>query len=151
MLCGRWRAGELIRSVPPEVLPQLRAKVAAMEVLKGHRADIGLQRAWEGNYIALVSTSEEAVRAMAGTSRAGRVEIGKSIAWFLGRENRVDISSGNGFTWSQSLTPAALGVTFVNTKPSSSIPSSTEYKEQCRWLALQTARAGREVSVKLEF
>lgn len=28
-----------------------------MEVLKGHRADIGLQRAWEGNYIALVSTS----------------------------------------------------------------------------------------------
>ncbi|XP_062484245.1 unconventional myosin-Id isoform X2 [Pezoporus occidentalis] len=49
----RWRAGELIRSVPPEVLPQLRAKVAAMEVLKGHRADIGLQRAWEGNYIAL--------------------------------------------------------------------------------------------------
>uniref|UniRef100_A0A8C6IXK6 Unconventional myosin-Id n=1 Tax=Melopsittacus undulatus TaxID=13146 RepID=A0A8C6IXK6_MELUD len=53
----RWRAGELIRSVPPEVLPQLRAKVAAMEVLKGHRADIGLQRPWEGNYIALVSTN----------------------------------------------------------------------------------------------
>ncbi|XP_010076337.1 PREDICTED: unconventional myosin-Id-like, partial [Pterocles gutturalis] len=48
-----WRAGELIRSVPPEVLPQLRAKVAAMELLKGHRADIGLQRAWEGNYLAL--------------------------------------------------------------------------------------------------
>ncbi|NXB78380.1 MYO1D protein, partial [Donacobius atricapilla] len=49
----RWRAAELIRSVPPEVLPQLRAKVAAMELLKGHRADIGLQRAWQGNYIAL--------------------------------------------------------------------------------------------------
>nr|XP_014128953.1 unconventional myosin-Id [Zonotrichia albicollis] len=48
-----WRAAELIRSVPPEVLPQLRAKVAAMELLKGHRADIGLQRAWQGNYIAL--------------------------------------------------------------------------------------------------
>jgi len=62
---GRWRAGELIRSVPPEVLPQLRAKVAAMEVLKGHRADIGLQRAWEGNYIALVSTSE-VISAMPG-------------------------------------------------------------------------------------
>uniref|UniRef100_A0A8C6IXZ2 Unconventional myosin-Id n=1 Tax=Melopsittacus undulatus TaxID=13146 RepID=A0A8C6IXZ2_MELUD len=53
----RWRAGELIRSVPPEVLPQLRAKVAAMEVLKGHRADIGLQRPWEGNYIALTTGS----------------------------------------------------------------------------------------------
>ncbi|NXC88753.1 MYO1D protein, partial [Cercotrichas coryphoeus] len=49
----RWRAAELIRSVPPEALPQLRAKVAAMELLKGHRADIGLQRAWRGNYIAL--------------------------------------------------------------------------------------------------
>ena len=72
--CGRWRAGELIRSVPPEVLPQLRAKVAAMEVLKGHRADIGLQRAWEGNYIALVSTSE-AMNAMAGAYSAKRVEI----------------------------------------------------------------------------
>ncbi|XP_008940377.1 PREDICTED: unconventional myosin-Id-like, partial [Merops nubicus] len=56
----RWRAGELIRSVPPEVLPQLRAKVAAMEVLKGHRADIGLQRAWEGNYIALKAGSPQA-------------------------------------------------------------------------------------------
>ena len=72
--CGRWRAGELIRSVPPEVLPQLRAKVAAMEVLKGHRADIGLQRAWEGNYIALVSTSE-VMNAMAGAYSAERVEI----------------------------------------------------------------------------
>lgn len=41
--------------MPPEVLPQLRAKVTAMELLKGHRADIGLQRAWQGNYIALVS------------------------------------------------------------------------------------------------
>lgn len=44
--------------MPPEALPQLRAKVAAMELLKGHRADIGLQRAWQGNYIALVSAGE---------------------------------------------------------------------------------------------
>ncbi|OXB56645.1 hypothetical protein ASZ78_003936 [Callipepla squamata] len=49
----RWRAGELIRSIPPKDLPQLRAKVAAMELLKGHRADLGLQRAWEGDYITL--------------------------------------------------------------------------------------------------
>ncbi|XP_043359282.1 unconventional myosin-Id isoform X1 [Dermochelys coriacea] len=48
----RWRANVLIKSIPPEDLPQLRAKVAAMELLKGHRADIELQRAWEGNYIA---------------------------------------------------------------------------------------------------
>ncbi|KAF4803830.1 hypothetical protein TURU_012709 [Turdus rufiventris] len=55
----RWRASELIRSVPPEVLPQLRAKVTAMELLKGHRADIGLQRAWQGNYIALKPDSPQ--------------------------------------------------------------------------------------------
>uniref|UniRef100_A0A8C8SNI7 Unconventional myosin-Id n=1 Tax=Pelusios castaneus TaxID=367368 RepID=A0A8C8SNI7_9SAUR len=52
-----WRANVLIKSIPPEDLPQLRAKVAAMELLKGHRADMGLQRAWEGNYIASVSAN----------------------------------------------------------------------------------------------
>lgn len=30
-----------------------------MELLKGHRADIGLQRAWQGNYIALVSEEDQ--------------------------------------------------------------------------------------------
>uniref|UniRef100_A0A8C3S0V5 Unconventional myosin-Id n=1 Tax=Chelydra serpentina TaxID=8475 RepID=A0A8C3S0V5_CHESE len=54
----RWRANVLIKSIPPEDLPQLRAKVAAMELLKGHRADIGLQRAWEGNYIASVNNPQ---------------------------------------------------------------------------------------------
>lgn len=39
-------------------LPQVRAKVAAMEMLKGQRADLGLQRAWEGNYLASVSPEE---------------------------------------------------------------------------------------------
>ncbi|KAL8175668.1 UNVERIFIED_CONTAM: Unconventional myosin-Id, partial [Gekko kuhli] len=48
----RWRAHELIKSIPPKDLPQIRAKVAAMELLKGHRADIGLHRAWHGDYMA---------------------------------------------------------------------------------------------------
>ncbi|MBN3271327.1 MYO1D protein, partial [Polyodon spathula] len=48
---NRWRASHLIRSLPPEDLPQVRAKVAALETLKGHRADLGLLRAWEGNYL----------------------------------------------------------------------------------------------------
>lgn len=29
----------------------MRAKVACLEALKGHRIDLGLQRAWEGNYL----------------------------------------------------------------------------------------------------
>uniref|UniRef100_A0A8C4SK65 Myosin ID n=1 Tax=Erpetoichthys calabaricus TaxID=27687 RepID=A0A8C4SK65_ERPCA len=45
-----WRAGQLIRSLPPEDLPKVRAKVAALETLKGQRTDMALQRAWEGNY-----------------------------------------------------------------------------------------------------
>ncbi|XP_069094072.1 unconventional myosin-Id [Pleurodeles waltl] len=48
----RWRAYQLIKSIPPADLPQVRAKVAAMETLKGPRADLGLQRSWEGNYLA---------------------------------------------------------------------------------------------------
>ncbi|XP_032285144.1 unconventional myosin-Id [Phoca vitulina] len=48
----RWRASQLIKSLPASDLPQVRAKVAAMEMLKGQRADLGLQRAWEGNYLA---------------------------------------------------------------------------------------------------
>jgi len=36
----------------------VRAKVAAVEMLKGQRADLGLQRAWEGNYLASVSPRE---------------------------------------------------------------------------------------------
>lgn len=32
----------------------MRAKVASLEALKGQRADLGLHRTWEGNY--LVST-----------------------------------------------------------------------------------------------
>ncbi|KAK9396817.1 unconventional myosin-Id [Crotalus adamanteus] len=49
----RWRAHELIKSIPPKDLPQIKAKVAALELLKGHRGDIGLQRVWQGNYLAL--------------------------------------------------------------------------------------------------
>lgn len=55
----RWRASQLIKSIPASDLPQVRAKVAAMEMLKGHRADLGLQRAWEGNYLASVSPGKE--------------------------------------------------------------------------------------------
>ncbi|XP_032890982.1 unconventional myosin-Id [Amblyraja radiata] len=48
----RWRAFQLIKSIPPADLPQVRAKVAAFANLKGQRGDLGLQRSWEGNYLA---------------------------------------------------------------------------------------------------
>uniref|UniRef100_A0A8D0SKE3 Myosin ID n=1 Tax=Sus scrofa TaxID=9823 RepID=A0A8D0SKE3_PIG len=49
---NRWRASQLIKTIPASDLTQVRAKVAAVEMLKGQRADLGLQRAWEGNYLA---------------------------------------------------------------------------------------------------
>uniref|UniRef100_A0A671PC98 Unconventional myosin-Id n=1 Tax=Sinocyclocheilus anshuiensis TaxID=1608454 RepID=A0A671PC98_9TELE len=47
----RWWAWTLIKDLSPEQLVQIRAKVATLECLKGQRADLGLQRAWEGNYL----------------------------------------------------------------------------------------------------
>ena len=59
MFTYRWRASQLIKTIPASDLPQVRAKVAAVEMLKGQRADLGLQRAWEGNYLASVSPGEQ--------------------------------------------------------------------------------------------
>uniref|UniRef100_A0A8C9SVF5 Myosin ID n=1 Tax=Scleropages formosus TaxID=113540 RepID=A0A8C9SVF5_SCLFO len=56
----RWWAWTLIRSLSPEDVLQVRAKVAALESLKGHRADLGLQRAWEGNYMVSEGNPETA-------------------------------------------------------------------------------------------
>lgn len=47
----RWWAWTLIKGLSPEETLQVRAKVASLEALKGQRADLGLQRAWEGNYV----------------------------------------------------------------------------------------------------
>uniref|UniRef100_A0A3B4YJX6 Myosin ID n=1 Tax=Seriola lalandi dorsalis TaxID=1841481 RepID=A0A3B4YJX6_SERLL len=48
---NRWWAWTLIKGLSPEETLQVRAKVACLEALKGQRADLGLQRAWEGNYL----------------------------------------------------------------------------------------------------
>ncbi|PIO37248.1 hypothetical protein AB205_0219100, partial [Aquarana catesbeiana] len=49
----RWRAYHIIKAIPPADIPKIKAKVAAFENLKGQRADLGLQRRWEGSYLAL--------------------------------------------------------------------------------------------------
>ncbi|XP_026885185.2 unconventional myosin-Id isoform X2 [Electrophorus electricus] len=48
---NRWWAWTLIKGLSPEEKLQVKAKVATLECLKGQRADLGLQRAWEGNYV----------------------------------------------------------------------------------------------------
>lgn len=51
---SRWWAWTLIKGLTPEETLQVRAKVASLEALKGQRADMGLQRTWEGNYLVSV-------------------------------------------------------------------------------------------------
>lgn len=51
VFASRWWAWTLIKGLSPEEALQVRAKVASLEALKGQRADLGLQRAWEGNYL----------------------------------------------------------------------------------------------------
>uniref|UniRef100_A0A8C7Y2J5 Unconventional myosin-Id n=1 Tax=Oryzias sinensis TaxID=183150 RepID=A0A8C7Y2J5_9TELE len=51
MFSFRWWAWTLIKGLSPEETLQVRAKVASLEALKGQRGDLGLQRAWEGNYL----------------------------------------------------------------------------------------------------
>ncbi|KAJ7987585.1 hypothetical protein DPEC_G00328000 [Dallia pectoralis] len=48
---NRWWAWTLIKDLTPEAKLQIKAKVAALEALKGLRPDLGLQRSWEGNYL----------------------------------------------------------------------------------------------------
>uniref|UniRef100_A0A8D3E5K7 Myosin 1D n=1 Tax=Scophthalmus maximus TaxID=52904 RepID=A0A8D3E5K7_SCOMX len=52
---NRWWAWTLIKGLSPEEALQVRAKVAGLEALKGQRSDLGLQRAWEGNYLVSVT------------------------------------------------------------------------------------------------
>uniref|UniRef100_A0A4W3JXM3 Myosin IG n=1 Tax=Callorhinchus milii TaxID=7868 RepID=A0A4W3JXM3_CALMI len=55
-LFNRWRARQIVKNIPPSDMPQIKAKVAAMDVLQGLRKDWGFQRTWEHNYLSSVRT-----------------------------------------------------------------------------------------------
>ncbi|NXU49002.1 MYO1G protein, partial [Turnix velox] len=50
-LFRRWRARQILKNIPPSEMGQIKAKVAAMEVLGGLKKDWGCQRSWEGDYL----------------------------------------------------------------------------------------------------
>uniref|UniRef100_A0A671NIS2 Unconventional myosin-Id n=1 Tax=Sinocyclocheilus anshuiensis TaxID=1608454 RepID=A0A671NIS2_9TELE len=66
---NRWWAWTLIKDLSPEEMVQIRAKVATLECLKGQRADLGLQRAWEGNYLVSCMLAKAEDRALLITDR----------------------------------------------------------------------------------
>ncbi|XP_068260502.1 unconventional myosin-Ig [Nyctibius grandis] len=66
-LFRRWRARQLVQSIPPSELGQVRAKVAAMEALGGLRQDWGCRRSWARDYLS--SPSENPGQALAFARR----------------------------------------------------------------------------------
>ncbi|XP_053308987.1 unconventional myosin-Id isoform X2 [Spea bombifrons] len=69
---NRWRAYQLIKSLPASEIPKVKDKVAAFENLKGQRSDMGLQRCWEGSY--LESKQENAQNSVYFVSRANELQ-----------------------------------------------------------------------------
>ncbi|XP_054847259.1 unconventional myosin-Ig isoform X1 [Eublepharis macularius] len=65
----RWRARQIVKNIPPSEMEQIKAKVAALDVLQGLRKDWGCGRNWGRNY--LMSVEENPVMA---TQFAKRVE-----------------------------------------------------------------------------
>ncbi|MBN3291319.1 MYO1D protein, partial [Polypterus senegalus] len=57
-LFRRWWARQIIKNIPPSHMPEVRAKVAAMEVLQGERTEWGHSRTWERNYLASIKDGE---------------------------------------------------------------------------------------------
>ncbi|XP_012934852.1 unconventional myosin-Id [Aplysia californica] len=49
---ARWRAHMILARIDPKDRPMMRLKVMAGDVLVGKRADWGVKRNWEGNYLA---------------------------------------------------------------------------------------------------
>lgn len=52
----RWRAFMILSKIPENERPLVRLKVMAGDLLVGRRADWGVKRNWEGNYLASVSS-----------------------------------------------------------------------------------------------
>uniref|UniRef100_A0A4W3JHP6 Myosin IG n=1 Tax=Callorhinchus milii TaxID=7868 RepID=A0A4W3JHP6_CALMI len=55
-LFNRYHTRQIVKNIPPSDMPQIKAKVAAMDVLQGLRKDWGFQRTWEHNYLSSVRT-----------------------------------------------------------------------------------------------
>uniref|UniRef100_UPI00398E5C28 unconventional myosin-Id-like n=1 Tax=Pristiophorus japonicus TaxID=55135 RepID=UPI00398E5C28 len=53
-LFRRWRARQIVKNIPPSDMPQIKAKIAALDALLGRRKDWGVQRTWEQDYLSSV-------------------------------------------------------------------------------------------------
>nr|XP_033787810.1 unconventional myosin-Ig [Geotrypetes seraphini] len=61
LLFRRWRARQIVKNIPPSDMAQIKAKVAAMEVLQGLRNDVGYQRGWDRDYLSKVKENPQII------------------------------------------------------------------------------------------
>ncbi|CAI5789277.1 unconventional myosin-Ig isoform X1 [Podarcis lilfordi] len=54
LIFRRWRARQIVKNIPPSDMDQIKAKVAALDVLQGLRKDWGCSRSWGRNYLVSV-------------------------------------------------------------------------------------------------
>lgn len=82
LLHRRWRARQIIKNIPPSDMAQIKAKVAAMEVLQGLRSDLGYQRAWERNYLSSVRDNPQTAAQFAKTLQELRGKVNYNSVLF---------------------------------------------------------------------
>ncbi|XP_042327789.1 unconventional myosin-Ig-like [Sceloporus undulatus] len=102
LIFRRWRARQIVKNIPPSDMDQIKAKVAALEVLQGLRKDWGCCRNWCRNYLVLVSIFTEDIRAPPDwftgmTKRPLQVQVSDCIQASLnGRKRLVSVETREG-------------------------------------------------------
>ncbi|NXK52356.1 MYO1G protein, partial [Chauna torquata] len=93
-LFRRWRARQIIKNIPPSDMAQIRAKVAAMEVLQGLRKDWGCQRGWARDYLSSASENPGLALPFARRVQALRDKVHFGSVLFSSHVRKVRGSAG---------------------------------------------------------
>ncbi|XP_043921948.1 unconventional myosin-Id-like [Protopterus annectens] len=81
-LFRRWRARQIVKNIPPSDMPQIKAKVAAMEFLNGQRQDWGYQRTWERDYLSSAKENPQMTSQFAKAAKELKSKDGYSCVLF---------------------------------------------------------------------
>ncbi|XP_069501926.1 unconventional myosin-Ig [Ambystoma mexicanum] len=90
LLHRRWRARQIVKNIPPSDMGQIKAKVAAMEVLQGLRADMGYQRPWERDYLSSVKDNPQTAPPFAKTLQELKTKASYSSVLFSGHVRKIN-------------------------------------------------------------
>ncbi|XP_071890163.1 unconventional myosin-Ig [Anas platyrhynchos] len=89
-LFRRWRARQIVKNIPPSDMAQIRAKVAAMEVLQGLRKDWGCQRGWARDYLSSASENPGLALPFARRVQALRDKVHFGSVLFSGHVRKIN-------------------------------------------------------------